>query len=196
MSLSTKQLENLCQNSSIQKMFLFFVVIVKMTHVQRTLVVLKPDSVGRSITWEIVSRFERAWLHIVGMKMVRPDKKFLFHHYETIGTMITRHGEKIFEDTVATMMRSPIVAIVLEGVEVVEYVRKIVWSTEPKSAAPGTIRGDYAHISYWYSDRVGIGIPNLVHASGNVEEAEKEIKHWFASEELFEYDPLHKLFTR
>lgn len=167
-----------------------------MTHVQRTLVVLKPDSVGRSIVGEVISRFERAGLHIVGMKMVRPDKDFFYHHYETIGTMITRHNQKIFDDTVATMMRSPIIAVVLEGVEVVEYVRKIVWATEPKSAAPGTIRGDYAHISYGYSDKVGIGIPNLVHASGNAEEAEKEISHWFTSEELFEYDPLHKLFTR
>ena len=110
----------------LSQCFYIFVIIVKMTHVQRTLVVLKPDSVGRSITREIISRFERAGLHIVGMKMVRPDKKFFFHHYETIGTMVTRHGEKIFEDTVATMMRSPIVAIVLEGVEVIEYVRKIV----------------------------------------------------------------------
>ncbi len=167
-----------------------------MTHVQRTLVVLKPDSVGRSITWEIISRFERAGLHIVGMKMVRPDKDFFFHHYETIGTMITRHNEKIFEDTVATMMRSPVIAVVLEWVEVVEYVRKIVWATEPKSAAPWTIRWDFAHISYGHCDSVWIGIPNLVHASGNVEEAEKEIKHRFTDKELFEYDPMHKLFTR
>lgn len=128
--------------------------------------------------------------------MLRPDRDFLFHHYETIGTMVTRHGEKIFEDTLLTMMRSPIVAIVLEGVEVVDYVRKIVGSTEPKSAAPGTIRGDYAHISYGYADKAGIGIPNLVHASGNAEEAEKEIKHRFPAQELFEYDPLHKMFTR
>lgn len=130
------------------------------------------------------------------MKMIKPEKDFFFHHYETIGTMITRHGNKIFEDTVATMMRSPIVAIVLEGVEVVEYVRKIVGSTEPKGAAPGTIRGDYAHMSYGYADAAGIGIPNLVHASGNIEEAKKEIKHRFKDDELFAYDPLHKLFTR
>jgi nucleoside-diphosphate kinase len=110
--------------------------------------------------------------------------------------MITRHGKKIFEDTVATMTRSPIVAIVLEGVEVVEYVRKIVGSTEPKGAAPGTIRGDYAHMSYGYADKAGIGIPNLVHASGSLEEAKAEIKHRFKEEELFDYDPLHKLFTR
>lgn len=167
-----------------------------MTHVQRTLVVLKPDSVGRSVVGEIIARFERAGLHLVGMKMLRPDRDFLFHHYETIGTMITRHGEKIFDDTVKTMMRTPVIAIVLEGIEVVEYVRKIVWSTEPKGAAPGTIRGDYAHMSYGYADAASIGIPNLVHASGNAEEAEKEIKHRFKTDELFEYDPLHKLYTR
>ena len=167
-----------------------------MSHVQRTLVVLKPDSVGRSVVGEIVARFERAGLHIVGLKMLRPDKDFFFHHYETIGTMVTRHGKKIFDDTVGTMMRSPVIAIVLEWIEVVEYVRKIVGSTEPKSAAPGTIRGDYAHMSYGYADAAQIGIPNLVHASWSLEEAEKEIKHRFTSEELFEYDPLHKLFTR
>ncbi len=167
-----------------------------MTHIQRTLVVLKPDSVGRSIVWEIISRFERAWLHIVGMKMIKPDKDFFYHHYETIWTMITRHGEKIFEDTVATMMKAPVIAIVLEGVEVVEYVRKIVWSTEPKSAAPGTIRGDFAHMSYNYANETQIWIPNLVHASGNPTEAEAEIKHRFSDDEMFEYDPLHSKFTR
>jgi len=167
-----------------------------MSHVQRTLVVLKPDSVGRSVVGEIIARFERAGLHIVGMKMLKPDKDFFFHHYETIGTMITRHGEKIFEDTVATMMKSPVIALVLEGVEVVEYVRKIVGSTEPKSAAPGTIRGDFAHMSYGYADEAQIGIPNLVHASGSLEEANAEIKHRFTEQELFEYKPLHQTFTR
>ena len=167
-----------------------------MTHVQRTLVVLKPDSVGRSVVWEIISRFERAWLHIVGMKMVYPDKEFLTHHYEGIGKVLTRHGQKIFDITLKMMSAGPMVALVLEWVEVVDYVRKIVWSTEPKSAAPGTIRGDFAHMSYAYADEVEIGIPNLVHASGNVEEAQAEIKHWFSEQELFDYDPLHKSFTR
>lgn len=167
-----------------------------MTHVQRTLVVLKPDSVGRSIIWEVISRFERAGLHIVGMKMVRPDKEFLHHHYETIGKVLSRHGQKIFDITLKMMSTGPMIALVLEWVEVVEYVRKIVGSTEPKSAAPGTIRGDYAHMSYGYADQVEIGIPNLVHASGNVEEALVEIPHWFTKEEMFDYDPMHKLFTR
>ncbi len=110
--------------------------------------------------------------------------------------MITRHGQKIFDDTVATMMKTPVIAIVLEWVEVVEYVRKIVGSTEPKSAAPGTIRGDYAHMSYGYANGTQIGIPNLVHASGNAEEATHEIKHRFTKQELFEYAPLHSKYTR
>jgi len=164
-------------------------------NIQRTLVVLKPDTVWRSIVWEIISRLERAWLHIVAMKMMRPWKYFFFHHYDTIWTMITRHGQKIFEDTIKMIMMWPVIAMVLEWVEVVEYVRKIVWSTEPKSAAPWTIRWDYAHISYGRCDAVWVGITNLVHASWNVEEAEEEIKHWFKKEELFEYDAIHWKFT-
>lgn len=76
-----------------------------MTHVQRTLVVLKPDSVGRSVVGEIISRFERAGLHIVGMKMLRPDKEFLYHHYETLGKMISRRGQKAFDVTLKMMQQ-------------------------------------------------------------------------------------------
>jgi nucleoside-diphosphate kinase len=89
-----------------------------------------------------------------------------------------------------------VIAIVLEGIDSVEQVRKMVGTTEPKSAAPGTIRGDFAHMSYGYADAAEIGIPNLVHASGNVQEAEAEIKHWFNEKELFDYEPLHAKFTR
>jgi len=74
------------------------------------------------------------------MKMLRPDKDFLYHHYETLGTMITRHGQQVFDITLKMMMTGPVVAMVWEGVEAVEIVRKMVGSTEPKSAAPGTIR--------------------------------------------------------
>ena len=167
-----------------------------MSHLQRTLVVLKPDSVGRSVVGEIISRFERAGLHLVAMKMVRPDKEFLFHHYETIGKVLSRHGQKVFDITLDMMSTGPMVALVLEWVEVVDYVRKIVGSTEPKSAAPGTIRGDYAHMSYGYADKVEMGIPNLVHASGNAEEAEEEIRYWFTDQELFDHLPLHAQYTR
>jgi len=76
-----------------------------MTHVQRTLVVLKPDSIGRSIVGEIISRFERVGLHIVSMKMAKPDKDFLYYHYETLGKMISRRGQKPFDATLKMMSR-------------------------------------------------------------------------------------------
>lgn len=85
-----------------------------MSKVQRTLVVLKPDTVGRTIVGEIISRFERAGVHIAGMKMMKPSKEFFHHHYETIGTMITRRGQKPFDMTVDFMTSKPVIAMVLE----------------------------------------------------------------------------------
>ena len=164
--------------------------------IQKTLVVLKPDTVGRSIVGEIISRFERVGLHIAGMKMLRPDKDFLYHHYETLGQMISRRGQKPFDVTVKMMMTGPVIAIILEWVGAVEIVRKMVGTTEPKMAAPGTIRGDYAHMSFDYADKQDIGVPNLIHASGNIEEATAEIKYWFKEDELFEHQSLHQKFTR
>lgn len=167
-----------------------------MSKVQRTLVVLKPDTIGRTIVGEIISRFERAGIHIAGIKMMRPDEAFLYHHYETIGQMISRRGQKPFDMTVEFMTKNPVIAMVLEGVEVIEFVRKLVWWTEPKSALPGTIRGDYAHMSFAHADEANVWVANLIHASSNVEEAEIEIKHRFAPEEIFDYEPAHKPFTR
>jgi nucleoside-diphosphate kinase len=86
--------------------------------------------------------------------------------------------------------------MVLEGVEAVALVRKLVGSTEPKSSAPGTIRGDYSHMSYGYADGEDKGIPNLIHASGDPEEAKQEIAHWFTNEELYDYEATHQKFTR
>ena len=167
-----------------------------MSKVQRTLVVLKPDTIGRTIVGEVISRFERAGIHIAGIKMMKPDKDFLYHHYETIGQMISRRGQKPFDMTVEFMTTNPVIAMVLEWVEVIEFVRKLVWGTEPKSALPGTIRGDYAHMSFAHADEVSVGVANLIHASSNAEEAEIEIKHRFAPEEIFDYEPVHKSFTR
>ncbi len=167
-----------------------------MTNIQRTLVVLKPDSVGRSIVGEIIARFERVWLHIIWVKMAKPDKEFLYYHYETLGKMISRRGQKPFDVTLKMMSRWPVIAMVLEGIEAVEVVRKMVGSTEPKSAAPGTIRWDFAHMSFDYADKQDIGVPNLIHASWNKEEADEEIKHRFSSVELFDHQSLHSAYTR
>lgn len=164
--------------------------------VQRSLVVLKPDSVQRGIVGEIISRFERVGLKIVGMKMVMPDEDQYRAHYEDIGKMITRRGEQAFRYNLNYMMTGPVIAMVLEGVEAVPLVRKIVGPTEPKSAEMGTIRGDYSHMSFGYSDAKGMGVPNLVHASGNTEEAKEEIALWFKPEELYDYSDLNEKYTR
>lgn len=164
--------------------------------VQDTLIVFKPDAVQRGIVGEILTRFERVGLKIVATKMLSPDKDHFYKHYEEIGQMITRRGQDKFDITLDMMTQGPVIAMVLRGVEAVEVVRKLVGTTEPKSALPGTIRGDYSHISFGYADAKSKGIPNLIHASGDPEEAEQEINHWFSDSELHEYVVLNEKFTR
>lgn len=163
---------------------------------ERTLIILKPDALQRGIAGEIITRFERVGLKPVGSKMLAPDYAHYFHHYETIGQMISRRGQKAFDVTLEMMQSGPVLAIVLQGVEAVSQVRKMVGTTEPKSALPGTIRGDYAHVSFTFADNADTGIANLIHASGDPEEAEKEIGHWFSDTELFTYETGNEKFTQ
>jgi len=163
---------------------------------ERTLIIFKPDSVMRGIVGEVITRFERAGLKIVGMKMLAPGYDHYFQHYEGIGTLKTRKGDEIFESQLATMQEGPVIAMVLEGVEAVEFVRKMVGATEPKSALPGTIRGDYAHVNYGTPSKYGRGVANIVHASAELGEAKQEIAHWFTPEELYEYETAHEHFTQ
>lgn len=167
-----------------------------MNHVERTLILFKPDAVQRGVVGEIVTRFERVGLKIVGTKMLTPSREHLHTHYEEIGQVITRRGEKVFNSALEMMAVGPVIAMVLEGVEAVELVRKLVGSTEPKSSAPGTIRGDFSHMSYAYADEQDKGFPNLLHASGDKADAEKEIPHWFSEDELYDYSVLNEKFTR
>jgi len=167
-----------------------------MEHIERTLIVLKPDAVQRGLVGEVLTRFERVGLKIIGTKMVAPDNEHYYKHYEEIGQLKTRMGEEIFNNTLELMNSGPVIAIVLEGVEAIALVRKLVGSTEPKSAAPGTIRGDFSHMSYGYGDVAGKGFPNLIHASGDKDDAAKEIPHWFDEEELYNYGMLSEKFTR
>lgn len=155
---------------------------------EQTLVVFKPDAVQRGIVGEIITRFEHVGLKIAGLKMLRPDDAHFHAHYETIGTMITRHGEDIFNVTVEAMKESPVIAVVLEGIHSVDLVRKMVGSTEPAKSAPGTIRGDYAHSNFAYANGEGRTLPNVVHASATPEEAAQEIKLWFDEDELHTYE--------
>jgi len=165
-------------------------------HIERTLILFKPDAVQRGVVGEILTRFERVGLKIVGTKMIAPTREHFYKHYEEIGQVITRRGEKVFNNVLDTMNEGPIIAMVLEGIEAVELVRKLVGSTEPKSSAPGTIRGDFSHMSYGYGDAQDKGIPNLIHASGDQADAKQEIPHWFSDEELYDYSVLTEKFTR
>jgi nucleoside-diphosphate kinase len=164
--------------------------------VQQTLILFKPDAVQRGLVGEILTRFERVGLKIVATKMIAPDRDKLYRHYEDIGKLKTRVGEDIFAMTLDMMSVGPVIAMVLEGVESVSLVRKLVGGTEPKSSAPGTIRGDFSHMSYEYANSTAKGIPNLIHASGSIEEAKEEIKNWFSDFELYDYDMLNEKFTR
>lgn len=165
-------------------------------NVQQTLVVFKPDAVQRGIVGEILTRFERVGLKVVGTKMVAPDRQHYHQHYEGIGKLETRRGSHTFDVTLNFMSQGPVIAMVFEGVEAIELVRKLVGPTEPKSAAPGTIRGDYSHMSYGYADDTQKGIPNLIHASADPDEAAQEVAHWFTDGELYDYQAVHEKFTR
>lgn len=147
---------------------------------ERTFVAIKPDGVQRSLIGEIVGRLERVGLKLVGIKMVVPNEATIKEHYGKI-------DEKIRGHLVKFMTSGPIVAMVWEGAHSVKVVRKLVGSTEPLSSDVGTIRGDLVLDSYEMSDTDGRAVRNLIHASGNVDEANTEIALWFRPEELINY---------
>lgn len=163
---------------------------------ERTLVIFKPDAVMRGIVGEILTRFEKVGLKLVGIKMAQPNVDQYYHHYETIGKMVTRRGKDIFDVTLQMMDEGPVIMAVLEGIEAVALVRKMVGATEPKEALPGTIRGDYSHISFKHANDERIATPNIIHASGDSDEAKQEIAHWFKKDELFNYRTVHEHYTQ
>lgn len=154
---------------------------------EQSLILLKPDAIDRGLIGEILTRFERAGLKIAGLKMIQAQKEHAEKHYTE--DLAIRRGQHVRDLMIEMITSGPIVAIVLEGVEAVEVVRKMVGTTEPKSALPGTIRGDYSHVSFKHADSKKIGVKNLIHASGSVEEAPVEIAVWFKPEELTQHNP-------
>ena len=160
---------------------------------ERSLVILKPDALDRGIVGEIITRFERVGMKIIGMKILVSEKDTAERHYTE--DLAKRRGEHVRNMMIEMLTSGPIVAMVLEGIDVVEVVRKMVGATEPKAAAPGTIRGDYAHVSYRFADEKKIGVFNLIHASSSPEEAETEINVWFKPEELVKHKPGYTKLT-
>src|SRR4051812_19576486 len=162
-----------------------------MAAVERTLVLLKPDAVARGLAGRLLQRFEDAGLKIVGVRMRQMDADLARRHYFDLEQ---RFGPQVFNVTATFMQSGPVIALVLEGVDAVANVRKLVGSTFPNQAPAGTIRGDFAHMSKAYSEAQGSVVANLVHASGNVDEAKYEVDVWFGPGDLFEYQTVAERF--
>lgn len=178
-------------------------------HQERSLIILKPDTVQRSLVGEIVSRFERTGLKISAMKMFIPAEADLQKHYNKDDEWFLKKGNRIIEDLkshglpvekepieygkdiirtiVHYMTAAPVIAMVVEGNQAVSVVTKLVGTTEPATSDVGTIRGDYTVDSYSHSSFENRAVRNLVHQSESPEEAEREIAIWFKDSEIMNY---------
>lgn len=163
-----------------------------MSTVERTLVLLKPDAIARGLAGRLIQRFEDAGLKIVGIKMRQMDADLATRHYFDLEERV---GKSVFDLTARFMQSGPVIALVLEGVQAVANVRKLVGTTFPDQAPAGTIRGDFAHTSKAYTEAQHRVVANLIHASGNAEEAKYEVELWFGPEELHEYQTLAERYT-
>lgn len=177
---------------------------------ERTLAIIKPDGVQRSLIGEIVTRYEKVGLKLVGLKIVVPTSAHVEKHYTLDPEWKKNVGEKTIaaykkqgvkppvedpvkqgENVLATLKKyftsGPVIAMVWEGAHAVEIIRKLTGGTEPRTSDVGSIRGDYVLDSYQMSDTDGRAVRNLVHASGSVGEADSEISLWFSDDELIDY---------
>lgn len=177
--------------------------------IEQTLAIIKPDGVQRGLVGDIIHRFERAGLKIVGMKMVWADKEMVGKHYEDDKEYLKSVGQKALEAAASRgqamketaleigqrvrksnmryMAVGPVVAFVLQGNTAVQTVRNIIGGTNPLTADIGTIRGDLTIDDFQQADAEKRSTRNLMHASGTVAEAQREIPLWFSKQELHDY---------
>ena len=139
---------------------------------QRTLILLKPDAVQRALVGEIISRIEGKGLKIAAMKLIHVSQELANQHY---GEHV---GKPFFDGLVSFITSSPLVAMVVEGVNAVDVMRNIIGATNPAESAPGTIRGDLG---------LTIGM-NLIHGSDSLESANNEVARFFSPDEIIDYD--------
>lgn len=178
-------------------------------NLEQTLVLVKPDGVARGITGEIITRFERCGLKIVAMKLLQAEKELIEKHYPGTEEWLKQIGQKakkgyaekglVLDDDdivigkrvkgylISYLTSGPVLAMVLEGNNAISVVRKLVGATNPYFAEPGTIRGDYTMDDVTASDSAQRACRNMIHASGNPEEAKKEINLWFSQKEICKY---------
>ncbi|MFY9597368.1 MAG: nucleoside-diphosphate kinase [Dysgonamonadaceae bacterium] len=141
---------------------------------QRTLVILKPSAIQRALVGEVISRFEKKGLQIIGMKMIALTDEVLEEHYAHL------KEKPFFQRIKESMKMSPVIVVALKGIDAVQVVRKMTGVTNGREAQPGTIRGDYSMSVQ----------ENIVHASESPEIAEIELKRFFSPIELFNYPQL------
>lgn len=177
---------------------------------ERTLVIIKPDGIQRSLIGEIVQRYERVGLKLTALKMIVPSQAQVLRHYTLDPEWRVKTGLKtikgyedkglkppytdplkiteiILKNNARYMTSGPVIVMIWQGAHAVQLVRKITGGTEPLMSDVGTIRGDFVIDSYSMSDGDGRAVRNLVHASGSVKEAEDEINHWFKENEIIDY---------
>ena len=147
--------------------------------IEKTLILLKPDAVQRAIAGEIVSRFEKKGLKLVGMKLINVSKELAHTHY-------AEHKEKpFFPGLVDFITAGPTLSMVVEGDNAIAVVRKLVGATNPQNADPGTIRHDYGMVTG----------RNLIHASDSPTSAAREIALFFKKEDIIEYKLVHEIWV-
>jgi nucleoside-diphosphate kinase len=179
---------------------------------EKTLVIIKPDGVQRSLIGEIIKRYERVGLKMTAIKMLIPTEEMAIKHYYEVGgdewleevgrkasaayekkgekspyKTYRENGEAVMKANAKYLSCGPVVAMIWQGAGSVELVRKITGATAPLLADVGTIRGDLTLDSYALADTDGRSVRNLIHASGTVEEALKEIPIWFKEDEINKY---------
>ena len=174
---------------------------------EKTLVLIKPDGIEKKLTGTVLSAFEKHGLKLVAIKMVKAKKRLLSEHYpDSMATTIgektkasylkkgkefshdpTQFGMGVLKKLRKFIGSAPVIAMVLEGENAVAKARQIIGGTEPMTAGEGTIRQTHSDDSYEKADSENRPVKNIVHASGTVEEAEKEVRIWFKEKELFEY---------
>ncbi|MDD4938374.1 MAG: nucleoside-diphosphate kinase [Candidatus Shapirobacteria bacterium] len=177
---------------------------------ERTLVLVKPDGVQRGLIGETIRRYEQSGLKLVAIKMDIPTKKLALDHYSVDPEWALKTGTKSIEawkakgltppindpvklaenvrqQLVSFLSSGPVVAMIWQGMNAIGVIRKITGGTEPLTSVPGTIRGDYTIDSYRAADIDKRAVRNIIHASGSIEEAEKEIALWFKSNEIVSY---------
>jgi len=184
---------------------------------ERTLVIIKPDGVQRSLIGEIIRRYEQTGLKLVAMKMVIPAEDRAIKHYyevggdawlENVGAKARSAYEKkgiqspyannkdngwaVLKANAKYLSSGPVVCMIWEGNQACAIIRKITGSTEPLSSDVGTIRGDFTVDSYQLADVDQRSVRNMIHASGSPEESAKEIPIWFEAKEVLEYNSIQE----